>query len=157
MSLGSRVHLCFIEFSISHVLFIIVFILWSTKVRIISIAFFIILCSFLVKWGTGYTNILSVVDPFPFLILDMRLVMRLNMRLINLLMFSGIIWIWLLWRLLHENRLVLASWLKNWLDWRLKRLWIIRSVIHISLCIVLSVLWLSIGWFYTLSVLNFFC
>ena len=87
----------------------------------------------------------------------MRLVMGLNVRLIYLLMFSGIVWKWLLWGLLHEDRLVLASWLEDWLDWDLRRLRIIWFVIHVSLCVVLSVLWLSIGWFYALPVLYFLC
>ena len=87
----------------------------------------------------------------------MGLVMGLNVRLIYLLMFSGIVWKWLLWGLLHEDRLVLASWLEDWLDWHLRRLRIIWFVIHVSLCVVLSVLWLSIGWFYALPVLYFLC
>ena len=87
----------------------------------------------------------------------MRLVMGLNVRLIYLLVFSRIVWKWLLWGLLHEYRLVLASWLEDWLDWDLRRLRIIWFVIHVSLCVVLSVLWLSIGWFYALPVLYFLC
>ena len=157
MSLGCGVHLNLLEFSISYVLLVVVFILWAPVVRIFTIVFFIILCGSLVEWGTGYTNIFCVVDPFPLLILNMRLVVSLNTRLIYLSMISRIVGIWLLWWLLHKNRLVLASRLKYWLDWHMRRLRIIWSVIHVGLSIILSVLWLTIGWFRALAVLCFLC